>query len=64
VPEVWFWNKERLTVYQLQADRYEEVERSQFYPELNLQRLIPFLNYRDQFDAVQDFTAVVQQGLI
>lgn len=60
VPEVWFWSKGALTVYQLQAGNYKEVERSRFYPDLNLQQLIPFLNYRDQFDAVQDFTAALR----
>ncbi|MBD2093537.1 Uma2 family endonuclease [Microcoleus sp. FACHB-1515] len=61
VPEVWFWSKRKLIVYQLQSGSYRQVDRSQFYPDLDLQQLIPFLNYRDQFDAVQDFTAQLRR---
>lgn len=64
IPEVWFWSKGKIIVYQLQSGSYEEAERSQFYPNLNLQRLTQYLNYPDQFDAVQDFTNAIRQGEI
>jgi Uma2 family endonuclease len=64
VPEVWFWSKGQIVVYQLQSGNYAQVQRSQFYPELDLQRLTHYLSYPDQFDAVQNFTAEVRRGSI
>lgn len=64
VPEIWFWSKGKLIVYQLQGGSYSRVERSQFYPDLDLQKLVPFLKQPDQYDAVKGFTKLVREGSI
>ncbi|WP_293149272.1 MULTISPECIES: Uma2 family endonuclease [unclassified Microcoleus] len=39
IPEVWFWKNNRLSVYRLRDDDYEQVSRSEFLPELDLELL-------------------------
>src|SRR4028118_329635 len=40
IAEVWFWENNRLAVYRLREDDYEEVSRSEFLPELDLALLV------------------------
>jgi Uma2 family endonuclease len=40
IPEVWFWENNRLAVYRLREDDYEQVSRSEFLPELDLALLV------------------------
>jgi len=40
IPEVWFWENNRLAVYRLREDDYEQVSRSEFLPELDLELLV------------------------
>ena len=40
IPEVWFWENNRLAVYRLRDDDYEQVSRSEFLPELDLELLV------------------------
>lgn len=60
VPEVWFWKADQLKVFQWQDETYEEVSRSQFFPDLDLSLLTRYLSYPDQYDAVQEFQAVIR----
>ncbi|NJR23650.1 MAG: Uma2 family endonuclease [Richelia sp. CSU_2_1] len=39
IPEVWFWENNRLSVYCLRDDDYEQVSSSGFLPELDLKLL-------------------------
>ncbi len=39
VPEVWFWIRERFWVYRLDGRRYQELERSALFPELDLMEI-------------------------
>ncbi|MBF2049452.1 MAG: Uma2 family endonuclease [Elainella sp. C42_A2020_010] len=57
IPEVWFWWKQQLRVFQLNQDLYSEVTRSQFFPDLDLALLLKYVDYPDQYDAVQAFLA-------
>lgn len=56
IPEVWFWERSKLFIYQLQDGVYQQVQRSQFFPDLDPQSLLQYLEFQDQFDAVQLFT--------
>ncbi|MDY6785264.1 MAG: Uma2 family endonuclease [Cyanobacteriota bacterium] len=40
VPEVWLWKRERLQIHQLQGDRYEKVNRSRYFPEIDVGKAI------------------------
>ncbi|MBD2465622.1 Uma2 family endonuclease [Oscillatoria sp. FACHB-1407] len=60
VPEVWFWRTDQLKVFQLQNETYEETSRSQFFPDLDLNLLLHYLAYPDQYDAVQEFEQVIR----
>lgn len=58
IPEVWFWEKDRLMLYQLQGDRYNPIDRSQFLPSLDLNLLVRVIKLSiqsDQFDALLEF---------
>jgi Uma2 family endonuclease len=40
IAEVWFWENNQLAVYRLRDDDYEQVSRSVFLPELDLELLV------------------------
>src|SRR4028118_1951445 len=40
IAEVWFWENNRLAIYGLREDDYEQVSRSEFLPELDLALLV------------------------
>ncbi|OCQ94719.1 hypothetical protein BCD67_03775 [Oscillatoriales cyanobacterium USR001] len=54
VPEVWFWEDGVLSIYYLREE-YEQVERSELLPELDIELLVRYINYFDQYDAVTEF---------
>ncbi len=40
IAEVWFWENNQLAVYRLREDDCEQVSRSEFLPELDLELLV------------------------
>ncbi|MBD2015269.1 Uma2 family endonuclease [Microcoleus sp. FACHB-53] len=60
VPEIWFWKSNQLKVFRLKEGDYEEVSRSTFFPDLDLALLLRYLGQPDQYDAVQEFEAVIR----
>jgi Uma2 family endonuclease len=60
VPEIWFWKSNQLRVFNLKDGEYEEVSRSSFFPDLDLTLLLRYVGYPDQYDAVQEFQAVIR----
>lgn len=60
VPEVWFYQKQRIFIYHLHANKYEQVDRSEFLPELNIDLLVRCLNMPDQYDATIAFFQALQ----
>lgn len=62
VPEVWFWEKGKLSVYRLREQEYEEIARSEFVPELDLALLVRCANMSDQYDAVNEFTKIIRNS--
>lgn len=61
VPEVWFWKSNQLQVFHLKGDDYQEVARSEFLPALDLDTLLHYTQYQDQYDAVQAFVNAIRE---
>ena len=61
VPEVWFYRNRQLFIYRLRSDGYEQIFRSEFLPDLDLDLLVRCLNIPDQYDATVAFTQALQQ---
>ncbi len=59
VPEVWFWEQGRLTLYSLTAEGYEQIFQSRLLPDLELGLLVRHANMPDQYDAVTAYTAAL-----
>ena len=61
VPEVWFWKANQLKVFHLrESGEYEEVARSEFFPDLDLALLLRYLEHPDQYDAVNQFIQTIR----
>lgn len=60
VPEVWICHSNQLRIFSLRKKEYEEVPRSTFFPDLDLALLLRYIDYPDQYDAVQEFQAVIR----
>ncbi|MEK0195251.1 Uma2 family endonuclease [Microcoleus anatoxicus] len=55
IPEVWFWENNRLDVYGLREDNYEQVSRSELLPELDLELLVRCVLMPSILDSRQEF---------
>lgn len=57
VPEVWFWQNtlKQLLIYQLEGDRYNQVDKSSLLPRLNINLLVECMKIPDQYDAITTF---------
>ena len=60
VPEVWFYQRQQVFIYHLQGNKYEQVDKSKFLPELNIDLLVRCLNMPDQYDATIAFSQQLQ----
>ncbi|ACK70459.1 protein of unknown function DUF820 [Gloeothece citriformis PCC 7424] len=61
VPEVWLWQQNQLSIYHLREQGYEKISRSEFLPDLDLEILTRYINYPDQYDAIIEFRAAIQE---
>ena len=59
IPEVWFWEEGLRSVYCLQADEYQKVTKSALLPELDLELLAKYSRMADQFDALNEFSSLL-----
>ena len=55
IPEVWFWENNQLAVYELREDNYEQVSRSEFLPELDLELLVRCVLMPSRIEARTEF---------
>jgi Uma2 family endonuclease len=55
IPEVWFWENNRLSVYRLREDNYEQVSRSELLPELDLELLVRCVLMPSRIEGRQEF---------
>jgi Uma2 family endonuclease len=60
VPEVWFWKNDRFSAYRLRDSQYEQVLRSEFLPNLDLDVLASFVVQPEPLDAVLDFREAIR----
>ena len=61
IPEVWFWENNQLAVYGLREDNYEQVSRSEFLPELDLELLVRCVLMPSRIEARTEFLNGVRQ---
>ncbi|MEG4274170.1 MULTISPECIES: Uma2 family endonuclease [unclassified Microcoleus] len=61
IPEVWFWENNQLAVYRLREDNYEQVSRSEFLPELDLELLVRCVLMPSRIEARTEFLNGVRQ---
>lgn len=61
VPEVWFYKNKQLLIYHLRSTGFEQVTKSEFLPELNLDLFVQCLNMPDQYDATIAFSTSLGQ---
>ncbi len=59
IPEVWLWENDQLKVYALGNEAYQEVDRSQLLPELDLALLVRCVQIPSRLEAMRAF----QDGL-
>jgi len=61
IPEVWFWENNRLSVYGLREDNYEEISRSELLPELDLELLVSCVLMPSRIEARTEFLNGIRQ---
>ncbi len=60
IGEVWFWKASRIEVHVLRQDRYECLDRSGLFPDLDLGLLCSFLDRPTALQAVTAFREAVR----
>lgn len=60
IPEVWFWENDEISLYQLREEKYELINRSTFLPDLDIDLLVRCANIADQYDAVVEFRNAIR----
>jgi Uma2 family endonuclease len=60
IPEVLFWQDRQLILYDLRGESYQQVNRSQFFPQLDLQLLAQYIRPQAQPQAVKEFLQAIR----
>lgn len=55
VPEVWFWENGIIAIYHLENNQYQEMQRSQFLPNLDTKRLAQCAAIEARSQAIREF---------
>lgn len=55
VKEVWFWEKEKLTVYHLEKEGYQKVQQSRLLPDIDLDLLASLVIKSEPLEAILEF---------
>ncbi len=59
IPEVWFWEKSRLSLYALGQEGYEPIASSQLLPELDIGLLVRCVNIPSHVESVKEFKRAI-----
>ncbi|WP_445311974.1 Uma2 family endonuclease [Microcoleus vaginatus] len=59
IPEVWFWENSRLSLYALRQQAYEEIASSQLVPELDIGLLVRCVNMPSHVEAIKEFKRAI-----
>jgi len=66
IPEVWFWQNGRLSLHHLRTTEteffYEEINRSELLPELDLELLKRCINLSNHTQALKEFRQALSRG--
>ncbi len=60
IPEIWFWEHDRLALYALRSDGYEPIQRSEILPALDIDLLSRCINLPNHTQAVKTFRQAIQ----
>jgi len=60
ITEVWFWKSQKIKIFYLVDGDYQEVVRSSFFPDLDIALLERYLEYPDQYDAINEFIRAIR----
>ncbi len=60
VREVWFWEKEQLSIYVLENEIYTQVKQSILLPDLDLDLFALYIGDDEPFDAVLEFKQKIE----
>jgi Uma2 family endonuclease len=60
IPEVWFWEKGKLSLYALRSDCYQSIRQSEHLPALDIALLEQRMNIQNHVEALKSF----QTGLL
>src|ERR671932_1680671 len=63
IPEVWFWENSRLSLYALREQGYEEIPSSQLLPELDIGLLVRCVNMPSHVEAIKEFQRAIARDL-
>jgi Uma2 family endonuclease len=61
IPEVWMFRDGSFQLFALRGERYEPIERSEIFPEVDLERIAHFAMEADQHAALRAFRAELRQ---
>lgn len=62
ITEVWFWENNQLSLYQLREDNYESISRSALLPNLDLDLLVRCVLMPSILEARTEFLKGIRQG--
>ncbi|MEG4108047.1 Uma2 family endonuclease [Microcoleus sp. S13_C5] len=63
IPEVWFWENSRMSLYALTQQGYEEIASSQLLPELDMGLLVRCVNMPSHVEAIKEFKRAIDGDL-
>jgi Uma2 family endonuclease len=62
IGEVWFWKDGRIEIHSLGQGKYETVQRSRLFPDLDVDLLCSFLDHPTAMQAVRAFRDALRRG--
>lgn len=60
VPEVWMWQRGRITIHGLKGDQYQILAASEVLPGMDLNELVNFLDRPTTYDAAMDYRTFLE----
>lgn len=55
IPEVWFWEKGKLSLYALRSQGYVEIQKSEILPDLDIELLTRCISLSNHVQALREF---------
>jgi Uma2 family endonuclease len=61
VRELWFWQRGRIDIHVLRGEQYEEAEKSEVLPDIDLAELSTFIDRPTASQAIREYRAALQR---